>query len=373
LIRSLPLLVASVIFGGCTTAAELREGFVSPTTVMEVSWRQHLTDEPLIEYKPQEFAAAVSDGKAVYVGSSAGSFWAFDVTDGRVVWRTKLQGAIASRPRLSADGSTIFLGTQGGMFYALETATGKQLWEYAIKGPIETQPVVSEGMVFFTSGENRVYAVDARTGAWKWQYERESPESFTIRGYAAPMVHEGRVYVGFSDGYLACLQAQSGDVIWARSLAGEATRFVDVDSTPVVSHGMLFVASYSGGVYALDPKDGSTRWRYDVEGAGTVRVGRGRVFFSSPKWGLTCLDLEGHALWRQSLTEGGEMSPPLPIGPYVVVNTAAGGTYVANASNGRLYQFFVPGHGATAEPTTDGKMIYVLSNGGYFYALKLRS
>lgn len=369
MIRLAPLL----LLVGCTTAAELREGFVTPQTVLEVRWRQHLTEEPLIEYKPQEFAAAASDGKKVYVGSSAGSLWAFDTNDGAVIWRKSVQGGIASRPRLSSDGATLFFGTQGGILYALDTASGAERWQYAIKGPIETQPVVAEGIVFFTSGENRIYAVDARTGAWKWQYEREAPESFTIRGYAAPMVWEGRVYVGFSDGYLACLQAASGDVIWARSLAGEATRFVDVDSTPVMARGLMFVSSYSGGVYALDPKDGSTKWRYDVEGAGTVRVGRGRIYFSSPKWGLTCLDLEGRALWRQSLSEGGELSPPLPLGRYVLVNSAAGGTYIADAATGRLYQYFVPGHGATAEPTSDGSMVYVLSNGGYFYALKLKS
>ena len=29
--------------------------------------------------------------------------------------------------------------------------------------------------LFFTSGENRIYALDARGGKWKWQYDREAP------------------------------------------------------------------------------------------------------------------------------------------------------------------------------------------------------
>ena len=107
----------------------------------------------------------------------------------------------------------------------------REHWTYG-QGPIESQPTYADGIVYFTSGENRIYAVDAHKGTWKWQYDRESPESFTIRGYAAPLVVDGRVYAGFSDGYLACLSAATGDVIWARSLAGEATRFMDVDSTP---------------------------------------------------------------------------------------------------------------------------------------------
>ena len=49
----------------------------------------------------------------------------------------------------------------------------------------------------------------------------------------------------------------------------------------------------------------------------------------------------------------------------------AAGEYVADAQTGRLYQFFSPGHGITGEPTTDGRQVYVLSNGGFLYALSL--
>jgi hypothetical protein len=59
----------------------------------------------------------------------------------------------------------------------------------------------------------------------------------------------------------------------------------------------------------------------------------------------------------------------LPVRDYVLVSSAAGGTYVADAATGRLYQFFAPGHGVTAAPASDGRQVYVLSNGGYFYAL----
>jgi hypothetical protein len=31
----------------------------------------------------------------------------------------------------------------------------------------------------------------------------------------------------------------------------------------------------------------------------------------------------------------------------------------------------VPGHGVTSPPVSDGRQVYLLSNGGYFYALAL--
>lgn len=363
------LALALLALASCHASVELREGFVAPAQVLSVRWRYHLTEEPLIEYKPQEFAAATSDGRRVFVGSSAGALYAFDARDGEILWRKQLVGAINGRPRFVAAEHAVFVGTQGGNLYALDATTGQERWRYSVKGPIDAQPTFSDGVVYFASGENRVYAVSSDKGAWKWQYDRESPESFTIRGHAAPLVYKGRVYAGFSDGYLAALSAGSGDVVWARGLGGEATRFIDVDATPVVVDGTLYVSSYSGGVYALDPKDGSTRWRFEVEGAGTVRIAGGRVYFSAAKHGLHSLDVEGRLLWRQALARGGELSAPLLVGDYVLVSSAQAGTYIADRKSGHLYQFFAPGHGVTAEPTTDGRQVYIMSNGGYFYAL----
>jgi outer membrane protein assembly factor BamB len=179
------------------------------------------------------------------------------------------------------------------------------------------------------------------------------------------------VYVGFSDGYLAALSAATGEVAWARSLGGEATRFVDVDSTALFFEGALYVSSYAAGVYALDPKDGSTRWRYEVEGAGSVRTDGHDLYFTAAKVGLHRLGTDGHLIFRQALAEMGELSPPTLVRGYVLVSAAGGGTYVADAHTGRLYSYFAPGHGITAEATTDGRQVYLLSNGGYFYALQL--
>lgn len=365
------LAVVLLLAGGCATAVAPRERSVGPTPVLTVKWRYHLTDEPLIEYKPQEFAVATSDGRRVYVGSSGGIFYAFDARDGDIVWRRKVVGAVGGQPLHVPSLRLVIVGTQGGVLHGLDEATGEERWRYAVKGPIDAQPAYADGLVFFTTGENRVYALDAKTGAWRWQYDRESPESFTIRGHSAPLWLNGRVYVGFSDGYLACLVASTGDVAWTRALFGDATRFVDVDATPVYADGVLYVSSYSGGVYALDPKDGSTRWRYEVEGAGTVAVAGDRVYFSAAKHGLHCLDREGRVVWRQALAKGGELSAPLVVGGLVLVSSAARGTYIADARSGRLYQFFAPGHGVTSQPTSDGRQVYIMSNGGYFYALGL--
>jgi len=350
-----------------------RDAFVAPVDVLQVRWRRHLTEEPLIEYKPQEFASGVSDGARVFIGSSAKVLWALSTKTGAILWNRPLGGAISGRPLYVAETGLVYVGCDDGGLYALDADTGVQRWVYRTHAPIASQPVYADEALYFTSGENRIYALDARGGRWKWQYDREAPESFTIRGYPSPLAVRGRVYVGFSDGYLACLAAPSGDVVWARSLAGDATRFMDVDATPLYYRDTLYVSAYSTGVYALDPKDGSTRWRFDVEGATSVRARGSRLYFTATKAGLHSLDLDGHLVWRQALAAGGELSAPTLVDSYVLVSSAHGGTYVADAASGRLYQYFAPGHGVTSEATTDADQVYVMSNGGYFYALGLNA
>lgn len=338
---------------------------------LQVAWRRLLTEPKFLEYKPQEFAAAATDGRHVFIGSHGGFFYALRPTDGAVVWKIPMTAGFSGRPLYLADTRTLYVGGDDGILHALDPDTGKERWSYKTKGPIGGTPVYDEGIIYFVNGENRVYAVDAQSGAWRWQYERETPESFTIRGVPAPLVYGGRVYAGFADGYLATLNARTGDVIWARSLAGDAQRFMDVDATPIIVDKVLYVSNYASGVYALDPADGSVKWRYDVEGAGTVRVERGRVFFAAAKNGVYCLDTEGRLVWRQALAAQGEVAAPLLVqGRYLLVSASQGGMYVVDPTEGQLLQFFQPGHGVTAEPMTDGQQIYVLTNNGFFYAFR---
>ena len=374
--RRLPLLLL-LAAAGCATATARPpryDGVFKARTVFGIDWRVELVnrDQILFDWKPQEFASPVSNGRSIYVGTSTGMFFCLDAHRGAVRWRFKTEGVIDARPLYVEERNAVYFGAGDSHLYALDAERGKLLWKQRTRGLVKRAPVYADGRLYVITDEDRILAMEAATGKWLWQYEREVPEAFTIHGQAAPTLYEGRVYAGFADGYLVVLNQRTGEVVWTRSLAAAADQYVDVDTTPVIHHGVLYAASHTGGLYAMSPKDGTVYWRYDVVGAGTVRVTGDRIYFTAAQAGLHVLDLKGRLLWRQGIGKGGQLTPPLMVAQYLVFAGTDSGLYVIDRETGTLLQFFSPGPGISGEPTLHGRDLLVLSNGGYLYRMRLR-
>lgn len=135
--------------------------------------------------------------------------------------------------------------------------------------------VVSGGRAFFgSSGDNKVYALDAATGQPLWTYFTDGPVRL------APTVWENKVYFGSDDGFAYCLNAADGQIVWKRRAADRDDRVTGhgrmISLWPVRS-GVLVdggVAYFAGGIFpqegificAVDARDGKQIWRNDVTG-----------------------------------------------------------------------------------------------------------
>jgi len=147
-----------------------------------------------------------------------------------------------------------------------------------------------------------------------------------------------------------------------------------VDATPtVLSDGTLLASSYSGGLYALGADTGDVRWRLGIEGASAVRVLGNRLYFSSPRTGLTALNMKGDTQWRQAMADSGTLTEPQAVGPYLVFAGTLNGLFVVERGSGRLLETFDPGRGMCGLPTVgpDGRTVYALANSGSVYALRI--
>jgi outer membrane protein assembly factor BamB len=358
--------------GGAAVRRTVESTAESPENVARLRWRTSIHEHNMFEPRAEECAAGVVVGPRLLVGSRAGNVVALGNADGRILWSTPVSGGIDAEARFDGQRGHAYVGSDDGSFYAV-SPEGAVKWSYKSKGAIERLPEMDAELVYFTTANDRIVALEAASGKWRWQYERETPEGFTIHGHSGPRLHQGSVYVGFSDGFLVALQAATGQVLWARSLAAATEQFVDVDATPALYGDTVIASSYSGGLYALSERNGDIRWRRGIEGASALRIDDKRLYVAAPREGLAAFTPDGNVLWRQGLADAGDLTPPQSVGPYLVFSGSRAGLFIVDRASGRLLQLFNPGHGACAPATVgpDGHDLYLLANSGTVYALRL--
>ena len=140
----------------------------------------------------------------------------------------------------------------------------------------ESPPIVNDGVMFVTTPEDRVIAIDARTGEQNWLYARQFPEDMahphrTNRGVG---LYGDKVFYTTHDAFVVALDAQSGEVVWETAVADYRTGYY-MTMAPLVANGKVLVGA-SGGergirgfVAALDPETGEEVWRtHTIPGPG---------------------------------------------------------------------------------------------------------
>ncbi len=134
----------------------------------------------------------------------------------------------------------------------------------------ECTPLVSGGIMYITTPWNHAFAVDAKTGAQLWRYDRKLPDGLALccdavnRGFA---ILGDRLYMTTLDAYLVCLDAKKGDLIWEKKL-GDYQAAYSATVAPLIVKDKVIVgisgAEYGirGYIDAYDAKSGDLAWRF---------------------------------------------------------------------------------------------------------------
>lgn len=329
--------------------------------------------------RPDEFAAVVADParRLIYVGNRAGTLDALRMEDGSLAWEVEFPGALSGEGVLAEDGALLLFGTDNGDLIAFDLETRKARWTYETQGMIRNVPVVVEGVVYIVNSRDQVFALDLRSGAWRWQYDQPYPVEFTVHGHAgisfmpadAGDEAAGTLFTGFSNGKVAAIGATSGEALWLVSVAPpEGGDFSDADATPLVNveQGEVVVAGQNTGVYGLALADGGQRWFHSVRGAGTVVRGpRGLMAFSSALEGVFVLQHGGRVRWRRQ-TNPGFVSAPLIVNDTVFVTHAEDGLLAFDVETSEYLGGLDIGSGMSGPATYDPVFgrFYALSNRG---------
>ena len=140
----------------------------------------------------------------------------------------------------------------------------------------QSPPIVNDGVMFVTTPEDQVLAIDARTGDLIWRHLRQLSEGtlrahWTNRGVG---LYGDKVFFTTHDAFVVALDARTGDVVWESAVADYQSGYY-MTMAPLVANGKILVGA-SGGergirgfVAAYDADTGDEVWRsYTVPGPG---------------------------------------------------------------------------------------------------------
>jgi PQQ-dependent dehydrogenase (methanol/ethanol family) len=144
------------------------------------------------------------------------------------------------------------------------------MFQTEIKDTFETSPIIVNGIMYFTTAFNHVYAVDARTGEELWHYKHKmGPVTVYCcgpnnRGVA---VAGDRVFMGTLDAKLVALDAKTGKLIWEKEIANPELGYSETMAPTVVENKVLI--GTNGGEYgirgfvkAFNAADGNLLWTF---------------------------------------------------------------------------------------------------------------
>ena len=133
-------------------------------------------------------------------------------------------------------------------------------------------PLALDGVLYFAGNNNRVWAIDGRTGRQIWQYSRDLSNevaSRTTRAITRGMAMlEDRLFVGTLDAHIMALDTKNGQVVWD-TVMEDWKKYYTVTSAPLVI-GDKVVVGISGGdrgavrffIDAYDVNTGKRAWRF---------------------------------------------------------------------------------------------------------------
>lgn len=122
-----------------------------------VDWQLALSDTTV-----RMTGAALGRARA-YIGATDGVVRAVDLTDGDVVWETRVDDAMSAPPMLTGD--VLYVATLGERLLALEAESGEVVWEYELDGRVKSPMAVADGHLVVLAEPKDVYVFARRNDA----------------------------------------------------------------------------------------------------------------------------------------------------------------------------------------------------------------
>lgn len=359
-------------FGGkpAIEPRELDPKFV-PTAKAAVLWKAQVGAAKRYLYTPM----ITAEGGGVFVADAGGRIQRFDLATGRSTLSINAGGPLSGG--VGGSGRMVLAGTPNGEVLAWDLE-GKALWRAQLTSEVLSAPSVDAGVVAARSADNRIFALDAATGAVKWSYQRPVP-TLTMRTNAGALIEHGGVIAGFPGGKLAVLLVENGSVAWEAAVAlprgaNELERVADVASPPVIDGGQVCAVAFQGRVSCFDLMRGTPQWTRDISSVMGMAADHDNLYIADDKSDIVVFAKAGGAIgWKQDQLYGRQITAPAVIGDFIAVGDYQGYVHFLRRDDGSLAAS-VPTDGSAviSQPQATDSAVIVQTQKGGIYAITVQ-
>ena len=294
----------------------------------------------------------------IYIFSEDYRLHAVNATSGTALWVTMVPGKPSCNPRVAGGNVVICIDH---ILYSFDARTGERRWSRALDGFVTfSSPAVDGTTLFIESSDNRLQAIDGRTGIEVWGHDI---------GYvvgSSPTIDNGTVYIGTAGGSVKALDTRTGREILNVSTGAPVRR-------PVVWTNILIAGTTVGDLVALNITDGAMIW-YRARN-GTVSTGpvvvNGTVFYGIEDIVYAIDARTGLTLWEQRVRFLANADPVLSQ-RNLFVATFDGRVVSLDLRSGRMTWTFRTSGTILSSPIVSDDKLYVASYDGTLYAFSVR-
>jgi eukaryotic-like serine/threonine-protein kinase len=311
------------------------------------------------------------DGRVVALNPDSGSRkWDWEPTAGQTGTTassftcagSSLVGGLFYGAPAAANGM-VYVVFHTGKVYAINAESGAQKWDYDLRSTASGGVAVGNGTVFVGSANGKLTALDAGNGSFKWEFSTDNEV------WATPAVVDGVVYFGSLDHSFYALNAVDGTKKWAFKTGG------GIASTPLIVDGVVYIGSFDNKFYAIDADTGTQKWVF--EGAGNwfwseAVYDNGIIYAGSLDHNVYALDAgNGTLAWPKPFKASDQVkSSPVIVGGVLAVASENGKIYGLDLKTGdKKWEFDNINTKVPSPLCAAGGTVYINSQDNKLYAL----
>jgi outer membrane protein assembly factor BamB len=291
---------------------------------------------------------------------------------GKLLWQQHF-GPIFSSP--VAGLGLLYISSTDGYLYALQQSSGSIVWRVRLDNLLTDATPALEGQVLFVSVHSTALeSLNAHTGKMYWIFETGE------KIQAPPLVLGSRILVSTRMA-LWELDATTGRVKWMFRRGGTGW---PTTGSPSVSGNIVYIGLGTGTqLWALDLTNGHVLWSFNTNDRITsealvkadavyIATWQGNIFainsFNGTMRWVYALNTDQH----QNIVDGIAGSMALANG-HLYVGDYRGVISCVDALHGKLLWRFATGAQVLATPVVTARQVYIGSGDGNFYALDSQS